>query len=407
METSDTLIPEKFILGRWNAAYPKHLSEYGSGLEDSVYENVVDWAIKSKELTKNDSVRKKILDSYFGDENSKRLLYKKVIENKDTEEGRLVAGFMMNRLGVAMFLDHVKQISSDQSLEADERKNANDFLLSFWDGIVPIRKGEVVLDWNRFYTEIQDDFHPMTEAREGDRRTVLLIEKLTELGISKNDLVLDVGSGNGWLTRRLGNQNFKVVGFEANDKYLEEAKQKGGRYVKGDFRNLDQEVKKARLKPVVEIVNGRTIMHLKEKELIGLRAPVVIFDCLDPKTGIAKERLDKFREKLTQYGFDKAWLDENFWNLLGTIDQGDHLAERLALPEERFAQYFERRGYSVQVLREEDYDNNQTDNLVYICTKDDYYPELPKRYIYHSNNTRTDTPSDKFYTGLGYAVFGY
>lgn len=408
MDAHTGLIQEAYPLGHWNAHYLKGNELKESLSKDTSLDDVFRLVVTDKELTRQDKKRQKILNAYLADDETKCELYKQVIENRETEKGRLVAGFMMNKFGVAMFLDHIKQVSNDSSLSGEERGAASEFLRSFWEGIVPIKEGKVVFDWNEFYTEISKDLHPMTEVKEGDRRVAFLLEKLGSF-IASKDLIVDVGCGDGWLTRRLSNQNYRVVGLDSNQRYLDEAEKIGGRFVRGDFKTLRLDLQKNKLKPVVEIVNGRTIMHFKERDLIQLNAPIIIFDCLDPNTGLARERLDKFRDKLTQYGFDRKWLDSNFWNLLGSIDNGDHLAERLALPEQKFKEKFERRGYSVVVRREENYDGRGTDNLVYVCTKDDIYGKRADKYYEGRNYVRQEQikPSNKFYTGLGYAVFGY
>ena len=355
----------------------------------------------------------------YGHKDNRYLIYRGIIEFSNSETGKTVAGFMMARYGVSLFLDNIKQIANDPSLPLGERDSANQFLLSFWDGIVPIKKGEVVFDWRKFYDEIPQNLNPMTEKKEGDRRVNMLIDLFQKIGIRQGlkngDLILDIGTGTGWLPRRLEDQLYNIVGVDNNDGFLAKAREMGVKLIKGSFDKLYKITNS--LGPVVEIIQGRTIMHFKRQELLQLNAPVVIFDCLDPETGSAKVRLDKFRDKLTEYGFDREWLSQNFWNLLGSIDGGDHLGERLALPEHIFRRIFS--NYRVDVTREKNYDGQGTDNLVYVCTKDKYSMKMHGSYETEfdraikngqQDNKNTNSGSikpNKFYVDNNYAAFGY
>lgn len=392
----------------------------GEKLVEMVHRMVVidrDKMSKDREETVNSVFER---PSEWGYKDARYLIYRGIFENKVDEKGKTVAGYMMAKYGVSLFLDNVKQIVYDEKLNQRERDSANNFLHSFWEGIVPIKKGEVVLDWNKFYAELSSEFHPMTEEREGSQRVDLILDIFRRTELVKDALIVDVGSGSGWLTRALEREGFhNTVGIENNDRYLGEARKKGGTFKKGDFHYLWRALDKYKLKPQVEIVNGRTIMHFKEAELMQVNAPIVIFDSLDPNTGAAKQKMDKFRNKLTEYGFDKRWLEENFWNILGTQDGGNHLGERLALPENYIKRIFGRH-HAIEVVREKNYDGKGTDNLVYICTSGLYAEKIHGDRILWGDalaelngnidtkiKKRRNVKANKFYTNGEYAAFGY
>lgn len=357
----------------------------------------------------------------WGNKDVRYLIFRGIFEYQNQEQGKLVAGYMMAKYGVSLFLDNVKQIVYDQSLNEGERKSANSFLLSFWEGIVPIKRGEVILDWNEFYAKIDERYHPMTEEAEGDKRVGLILEYFEKINLDKNATILDIGCGTGWLTERLVNSGYaKAYGLDDNPRYIKEARDRGIRVLEGDFHRLWRVLDRHRVKtPKVEIINGRTIMHFKQSELLQLNSEIVIFDSLDPTTGAAKERLDRFRDKLTDYGFNREWLEGHFFSLLGSIDGGDHLGERLALPESYFKSFFGD-SHAVTVIRESNYDGQGTDNLVYVCIGGRSAQKLYGYDIYRKDNLdrfngigrgyNVDVAiiqPHKFYNERPYALFGY
>lgn len=401
---------------------PENL-EVGKKLVEAIYRITV-----TKKDAMNDDLERTVnalleRPNDWGYRDVRYLIYRGIFEYQNNDKGKLVAGYMMAKYGTSLFLDNVKEIVYDQNLNDLEKKSANDFLISFWYGIVPIKKGEVVLDWDKFYTELSPEYHLMTEENEGAEKTRLILEMLEKAGVDKRKTILDIGSGNGWLVRKILGAGYKnAVGLEKNDRYLKEAHELGGKHKKGNFHNLRRELQKLRLKPEVEIVNGRTIMHFKKNEIRQLDADIVIFDSVDPNTGAAKERLDKLRDKLTEYGFNREWLQHHFYNLLGTVDGGDHLGERLALPEQEFKEILggER---AVTVVRQENYDGQGTDNLVFFCIGGQYATKLYGEDIYSDSNledfnkivdkygpsARANLQPHKFYQGSkgSYAFFGY
>ncbi len=350
----------------------------------------------------------------MGFKDMRYLIYRGIVAYQDEVKGKYVAGYMMARFGVGLVLSNIRQVVNDDSLNETERNAAKRWAQSFWEGITPIAAGKLNKNWDDFYQEVDEATHPMTEATEGDKRVAMLLQILPELGIGQKDLILDVACGDGWLTQRLADQLYKVIGIEQNDRFFQKALERAnGKVIQGDFFELRRQLQRRRLKPKAEIINGRTMMHLKKmSDTWEFDSPVVIFDTADPRTGGAATRIEKFREKLEQYGFNKEWLKENSWNILGTIDKGEHLGDRFAPPEEWWKWAFEERGYKVKVVREENYDGQGTDNLVFICQQMEDGPErdtLISEAHRNAGRRRDDRAknSNKFYTSGYYAVSGY
>jgi SAM-dependent methyltransferase len=253
----------------------------------------------------------------------------------------------------------------------------------------------------------------MTEAKEGDRRVQMLLKILPELGVTNTDLILDVACGNGWLTGRLRNQGYNCVGVDSTDKYLLEAiKKRGNHFLKGNMLHLRRVLKKEGVRPKVEIINGRSIQHIRTtSDVREFDSDVVIFDALDPTTGIQAERLQKIRDYLEEnHGFSKEWLKNNFWNILASID-GQNLMDRFCPPEDWWRMEMEARNYRVQIIREYNYDGKGTDNLVFVCqklTSGEIDDKVKKKALSESIKRKEGRTkgANKFYNG-SYAVVGY
>jgi hypothetical protein len=79
------------------------------------------------------------------------------------------------------------------------------------------------------------------------------------------------------------------------------------------------------------------------------------------------ERLNLLRQKMESYGYGREWLDQYFWTILGSIDEGDNLGDRFVPPESWWRDYWESKGYEVKIQREPNYDGQGSDNLVFMC----------------------------------------
>lgn len=313
------------------------------------------------------------LPSVLGYVDTRLLVFRGVISEQDSETGKMLTGYLIARYGLGRVLDDFRKVYYDQKLNKEERQGAYKWLLRFWQATTPASAGSSIPeDERRFYDEVAEESHPMTEEREGDRRVQMLLKILSELGVGSEDLIIDVACGSGWLTGRLRNQGYKVLGVDNNDKYLARATEKYGNYFsKGDMLHLRHFLEKNGFKPKVEIINGRSVQHIRTiSDTWEFDSDIVIFDALDPYTGIQGERLKKTRDFLAEnFGFDKDWLEENFWNILGSIDNGKTLMDRFCPPEDWWKMEMESRGYKVKTIREYNFDGTGTDNLVFICQK--------------------------------------
>lgn len=96
---------------------------------------------------------------------------------------------------------------------------------------------------------------PWTAAvREGqiESRKQITDQAITDSVVSRLPRsVLDIGCGEGWLVRELATRNMHVVGTDAVQKLIEEARRAGG----GDFRVLSyEEIAAGKLKVSVDVV---------------------------------------------------------------------------------------------------------------------------------------------------------
>ncbi len=354
------------------------------------------------------------LPSILGYVDTQLLIDRGLVSLQETEAGEVVAGYIISKYGLASAVDRFRKLLYNEKLSSEEKIKVKDWLLNFWKVTVPANNYSVIpKDVNEFYNLVPEEANPMTEKHEGDTRIAFLLAKLSELGISKEDLILDIAGGNGWLANRLKSQGHNVAVVDNNDTLLDEARKRGVNAYHGDMLEINSFVLEQDLNPKVEIINGRSIHHVhKISDLNLFRSDVVIFDVLDPNTGAQKDRLNKIRDYLVEkHGFNRKWVDKYYWNILSSIDNGKHLMDRFCPPEEWWVDQMNLKGYQVEVTREYNYDKKNTDNLVMVCKKIDD-PRMKEQIVNDASERIRKRQSDEregvnIYYGGTYADWGY
>lgn len=345
---------------------------------------------------------------------TRALINRGLVSLQNTKEGEAVAGYVISRSGLPYILNQFRHALYEHNLDLDENIKTKDWLLNFWKSVVPATSDSVITrDVKDFYNIVPEDADPMTEKREGETRVAFLLSTLGSLNVDHNDLICDIAGGNGWLSKRLQDQGYNTVVVDNNENLLKVATDKGVRTVKGDMLEIESALNASNIKPKVEIINGRSIHHIKEiSDLNGFKSDIVIFDVLDPLTGAQGERLSRLKSYLVnKHGFDKEWTDKNYWNILGSIDGGKHLMDRFCPPQEWWVDQMNSNGYEVKVTREYNYDNKGTDNLVMVCNN--VSDPIKRQKLINEANTRISQRkqekrkrSNKYFNGV-YAELGY
>lgn len=354
------------------------------------------------------------LPSIAGYFDAQLLISRGLVSLQGTEAGDVVTGYLISRYGLASAVDRFRKLLYSEKLSSEEKIKVKDWLLNFWKVTVPANENSVIpKDVNEFYDMVPEEANPMTEKHEGDTRIAFLLVKLREMGISKEDLILDIAGGNGWLANRLKSQGHNVAVVDNNDTLLNEARKRGVNAYRGDMFEINSLVSRQGLNPTVEIINGRSIHHIHEiSDLDRFRSDVVIFDVLDPNTGVQKDRINKIRDYLVEkHGFNRKWVDKYYWNILSSIDEGKHLMDRFCPPEEWWIDQMNLNGYQVEVTREYNYDKKNTDNLVVVSKKIDD-PKIKEQVVNDARERIRKRQSDAregvnlYYRGT-YADWGY
>lgn len=312
------------------------------------------------------------MPSIAGYFDSQILIIRGLVSLQNTEAGDVVTGYVISRNGLASTVDRFRKLLYSQDLNPDEKLKVRDWLLNFWRVAVPASEHSFIpQDVNDFYSSVPDGTNPMTEKNEGDNRIVFLLKKMDELQIARDELILDIAGGNGWLADRMKMQGYNVEVVDNNEHLVEISRKRGVKTYHGNMLEINHLISENKLNPKVEIINGRSIHHInKISDLDRFKADVVIFDVLDPNTGIQGSRLNKIRDYLVEkHGFDRKWVDKYYWNILSSIDDGKYLMDRFCPPEEWWVDQMNYNGYQVEVTREYNYDKKGTDNLVVVCKK--------------------------------------
>lgn len=296
-----------------------------------------------------------------------------VAANSDDEEfqAKLLSPIFAENY-VSDVLNYYRKLIIDENYTDSDREKVKKMMQKLWKGVVAEREGQTVLqNVEEFYNLITEEYHPMTEAKEGDKRVEFLDELFQEEGITKDDLIVDLACGTGWLKARLADRGYRTIGVDMNQKLISEAKEKHGEegYYVAKWDDLEDvpEINEAK----VVVINGRSIHHAEGfpglhgimTELEG--TDMVVFDVLDPTTGGRAQSLEIFRQSLENFGFSKEWLDEYMWTGVGSID-GVHLTDRWYPPEEWWKDVAGLYGYTYGKVVEPNYDGTGTDNMVQI-----------------------------------------
>lgn len=124
-------------------------------------------------------------------------------------------------------------------------------------------------------------------------RIDFLDEWFDKLGVERNNGIIDLGSGTGWLVGDLTGLGYTdVVGFDASEDNLKVAREKyGDRFVRGDWEKLSEYFIKGEHKVIMSL--GRSLPHTEKREVFSNvlyqvsetldDSGVFIFDMPDPE----------------------------------------------------------------------------------------------------------------------------
>ncbi len=305
------------------------------------------------------------------------------INDVDAEKKDIVIGQILRTEGLASVVNTARWI-----YEAGPREEGQEilkYLLGDLDTKAqlndPNKKPVPAESIKRFY----EAFSPDRYDEKASAHASLYSEKLKIYGKLKgNAKVLDLGSGNGWLTGELKHQGFDAQGLELVPENVKFAREMYGPFFsQGDWDNLVDYYKKGELDAV--IIEGRGVRHFKNaldaRRSIAAIGSVIkeggvfAFSASNPKTGERdRVKLENYRDFNERFGFSKNWLKDYYWTMVGAppgqIGDVEQFVESYVPPEDWFILFLQSEGFGdIEIVREENYDEKGTENLIFFAKK--------------------------------------
>ena len=201
-----------------------------------------------------------------------------------------------------------------------------------------------------------------------------IITLLAELGIHKDDSILDLGSGTGWLVGGLREEGFEnAQGLELSDRNIQVARERyGDFFIQGNWKNIPTQLKDQK----VIISKERTLPHVEDEsgfytvlaQVAARLAPdgFFIFDMPNPTKGTYKENLDRYRVAMKKFGYSDQEL-EDFWYVVDSPD-GQNFYNRFIPSREKIEEMLNTVGFEIIEERQEEMPD-ENENMLFVCKK--------------------------------------
>ncbi len=216
----------------------------------------------------------------------------------------------------------------------------------------------IIKSWNKNALEwIKVIENADIESRKFTNKAILQL-----IGNSPAIKVLDVGCGEGWLTRSLGTMGKYAVGLDAIAQLLENAKKKGGgTYYRMSYEDIILG------NPIPEAPYDAAVFNfcLYQKEGLG-QLLKQIKNVLSENGYIAVQTLHPFFLLQNKMAYKSQWLDDSLKGLPGNFTDGHSWYARTF---ESWISVFKKAGLQLHQLQEVTNDDHKPISVIFILSE--------------------------------------
>lgn len=216
----------------------------------------------------------------------------------------------------------------------------------------------IIKSWNKNALEwIKVIENADIESRKFTNKAILQL-----IGNSPAIKVLDVGCGEGWLTRSLGTMGKYAVGLDAIAQLLENAKKKGGgTYYRMSYEDI------VLGNPIPEAPYDAAVFNfcLYQKEGLG-QLLKQIKNVLSENGYIAVQTLHPFFLLQNKMAYKSQWLDDSWKGLPGNFTDGHSWYARTF---ESWISVFKKAGLQLHQLQEVTNDDHKPISVIFILSE--------------------------------------
>ena len=219
-------------------------------------------------------------------------------------------------------------------------------------------ENNIIKSWNKNALEwIKVIDNADIESRKFTNKAILQL-----IGNSPAIKVLDMGCGEGWLTRSLGTMGKSVVGLDAIPQLLENAKKKGGgTYYQMSYEDIILE------NPIPEAPYDAAVFNfcLYQKEGLGQLLKQVK-NALSENGYIAVQTLHPFFLLQNSMEYKSQWIGDSWKGLPGNFTDGHSWYARTF---ESWISVFKKAGLQLHQLQEVTNDGNKPLSVIFILSE--------------------------------------
>lgn len=219
-------------------------------------------------------------------------------------------------------------------------------------------ENNIIKSWNKNALEwIKVIENADIESRKFTNKAILQL-----IGNSPAIKVLDVGCGEGWLTRSLGTMGKYAVGLDAIAQLLENAKKKGGgTYYRMSYEDIILG------NPIPEAPYDAAVFNfcLYQKEGLG-QLLKQIKNVLSENGYIAVQTLHPFFLLQNKMAYKSQWLDDSLKGLPGNFTDGHSWYARTF---ESWISVFKKAGLQLHQLQEVTNDDHKPISVIFILSE--------------------------------------
>lgn len=219
-------------------------------------------------------------------------------------------------------------------------------------------ENNIIKSWNKNALEwIKVIENADIESRKFTNKAILQL-----IGNSPAIKVLDVGCGEGWLTRSLGTMGKYAVGLDAIAQLLENAKKKGGgTYYRMSYEDIILG------NPIPEAPYDAAVFNfcLYQKEGLG-QLLKQIKNVLSENGYIAVQTLHPFFLLQNKMAYKSQWLDDSWKGLPGNFTDGHSWYARTF---ESWISVFKKAGLQLHQLQEVTNDDHKPISVIFILSE--------------------------------------
>lgn len=315
---------------------------------------------------------------------NEKILMKALARHERNHNFNVFMGQMFVEHGVNGVLNMVKAnlVGEDPEGEVSFAK----YLMGELDAQVePGKRAVVHRTIEAFYKAIKMEEYWLTEQSKEIRAKELQEEVLRMEGneIDRKDNILVIACGNGLLVHDIQQLGYKVEGLDISERLIGEAR---NMFPDETFRvgSWDSLTKIYGEESQAAIINdGRNARHFGNpnqafkiiREIADTLKPggVYEFNTPDPTQGAEGESLERYRNFLERFQFNRQWLDKYMWQTIGTPPiqtEEQYYCESFNPNHELVVDLHEANGLKlVKTIRKENYDGRGSVDITYVFVK--------------------------------------